>query len=64
MNGNYSGTLVTGIELDIEGNSSNTLVWVNCLDEDTFVTFTYVLFAIIFFPTVFGNLLIIVSIVK
>lgn len=40
------------------------LGWVNCLDNDSFIIFSYVFFALIFFPTAFGNMLIIASILK
>lgn len=38
--------------------------WINCLKDDDFIIFSYVLFAVIFFPTVFGNVLILASIIR
>ena len=38
--------------------------WQDCSDDKAFLYFSYALFAIILLPTVFGNLLIIVSIAK
>lgn len=42
----------------------NTEAWIHCVEDRAFIIFSYVLFAVIWFPTVFGNLLIIVSIAK
>lgn len=38
--------------------------WIHCVEDESFVIFSFVMLAIIFFPTVFGNLLIIASIAK
>ena len=38
--------------------------WIHCVEDEAFIIFSYVLFAVIGIPTVFGNALIIVSIAK
>ncbi|XP_060592241.1 octopamine receptor-like [Ruditapes philippinarum] len=45
-------------------DNGTTFEWKNCADENAFIIFSYVLFSVIFFPTIFGNILIIVSICK
>lgn len=44
--------------------SNKSAEWQDCSDEETFLYFSYVFFAVIFLPTVFGNVLIITSICK
>ena len=50
--------------LSIYNTSTLSIHWQDCSDEEAFLYFSYVLFAVIFLPTVFGNLLIIISIAK